>query len=88
MNATDADGRSVPVVIEVSIRETVPGDVNADGVVGQADLRRAIEMLQASDPRGDLNGDGRVSGDDLAVVVSNFGRKARTLDLETDEWRE
>lgn len=65
-SATDADGDLVPDACQ-----SVPGDLNGDGLVNAADL---AQLLNAWGPcsgcAADLNGDGSVGAADLAVLLN------------------
>lgn len=49
---------------------TVPGDINADGIVNGQDLTLLLGQWGASGGPADINGDGIVDGQDLATLVS------------------
>lgn len=48
-----------------------PGDFDADGSVGAADLELLCQHVQTSDLAGDLNGDGEANLADLRVMVQD-----------------
>ena len=54
----------------------VPGDVNGDGTVDDADASAIIDDIEAASPACDANGDGTVSLADLETAVSSFDRVA------------
>lgn len=56
----------------------VPGDVNGDGTVDDADASAIIDDIEAdaASPACDVNGDGAVSLADLETAVSSFDRVA------------
>jgi len=53
---------------------SLPGDVNGDGVIGTDDLLTVISMWGPCEPpcSADLNGDGQVGTDDLLVILANW----------------
>jgi thermitase len=51
----------------------IPGDVNGDNVVDDADLLQVLFAFGANNPSVDLNGDGVVDDADLLLVLFNFG---------------
>lgn len=57
--------------------DSIPGDLNGDGVVNFADLNTVLSNFGASgapgSTPGDATGDGTVNFSDLNVVLSNFG---------------
>lgn len=56
--------------------DTIPGDINGDGVVNFADLNILLSnfgQTGAGIP-GDINGDGAVNFADLNILLSNFGQ--------------
>lgn len=59
------------LVVYGSRREPMVGDVNADGMLTQADLQVVIEQIGRTGDRllGDVDGDGVVTIDDLAIVT-------------------
>jgi hypothetical protein len=59
---TDADGDGVGDVCELS------GDINNDGVVDLADRFELLIHLNQAYPPADLNGDGTVNAQDLAIL--------------------
>lgn len=54
-------------------RASVPGDVNCDGCVDDADLLQVLFNFGGNDARSDVNGDGTVDDADLLIVLFNFG---------------
>jgi hypothetical protein len=53
---------------------TLPnGDATRNGTIDDADYRFVKERLGTTDPQADLNGDGVVKDDDLAIVKANKG---------------
>ena len=55
--------------------DSIPGDVNGDGVVNFADLNIVLSNFGQTGPGlpGDADGDGDVDFADLNIVLSNFG---------------
>ncbi|MCX7924867.1 MAG: S8 family serine peptidase [Fimbriimonadales bacterium] len=51
----------------------IPGDVNGDNRIDDADLLQVLFHFGANNPSIDLNGDGRVDDADLLIVLFNFG---------------
>jgi len=51
----------------------IPGDVNGDNVINDADLLLVLFNFGASNASVDLNGDGVVNDADLLMVLFNFG---------------
>jgi thermitase len=51
----------------------IPGDVNGDNVIDDADLLQILFAFGANNPSVDLNGDGIVDDADLLLVLFNFG---------------
>ncbi|GIV06989.1 MAG: hypothetical protein KatS3mg017_0191 [Fimbriimonadales bacterium] len=51
----------------------IPGDVNGDNVIDDADLLQILFNFGANSPANDLNGDGVVDDADLLLVLFNFG---------------
>jgi thermitase len=51
----------------------IPGDVNGDNVIDDADLLQVLFAFGANNPSVDLNGDGVVDDADLLMVLFNFG---------------
>ena len=50
--------------------DSVPGDLNGDGLVNGADLGLMIAVWGTSDSSADLNGDGSVDGGDLGLLIA------------------
>lgn len=51
----------------------IPGDLNGDGCVDDADLLTVLFAFGGSNPLADVNGDGIVDDADLLIVLFNFG---------------
>lgn len=51
----------------------IPGDVNGDNVIDDADLLQILFNFGATSPANDLSGDGVVDDADLLLVLFNFG---------------
>jgi hypothetical protein len=63
----------------VNVRVILAGDVDMNDVVDEADQLRVEELFAAGGTpgpggEGDLNGDGRVDGRDLSIVIGDLGR--------------
>ncbi len=58
--------------------DSIPGDINGDGVVNFADLNILLSNFSQSGAGipGDINGDGVVNFTDLNILLSNFGQGA------------
>ena len=64
---------------QILIQSTVAGDANLDGRVDQQDYLNIIANMGRAGAtyfEGDLNGDGAVTADDLALVSLNIGAGA------------
>jgi len=51
----------------------IPGDVNDDNMIDDADLLAVLFAFGGSDATADVNGDGVVDDADLLLVLFNFG---------------
>lgn len=51
----------------------IPGDINGDNRIEDADLLQVLFNFGANNPSVDLTGDGRVDDADLLIVLFNFG---------------
>lgn len=51
---------------------SLPGDLNADGVVDGADLGLLLAAFWTEDPLADINGDSIVDGADLGLLLANW----------------
>lgn len=51
---------------------TIPGDLNNDGIVNGADLAALLAAWGSGNAAADLNGDGIVNGADLAALLANW----------------
>ncbi len=78
-------GEASPVVREVTVESgavAVPGDVDGDGDVDQADLGALLGAYSSclGDPNynadADFTGDNCVGQDDLGALLSNYGLSA------------
>jgi hypothetical protein len=58
---------------EQDILLAIPGDVNDDGCVDDADLLIVLFAFGGSNPLADVNSDGIVDDADLLIVLFNFG---------------
>ncbi|MCS7272796.1 MAG: dockerin type I domain-containing protein [Fimbriimonadales bacterium] len=54
----------------------VPGDLNGDGVINNADLLMVLFAFGSNSAEADLNNDGVVNNADLLIVLFNFGRSS------------
>lgn len=52
--------------------QSVPGDINGDGVVDAADLATLLGAWDTSDPMADINHDGLVDAADLSILLGNW----------------
>ncbi len=78
-----SDGASSGSVVEAGVDavmvsatdcvDTVPGDVNGDGVVNVEDLLAVIAAWGSDDAAADINGDGIVNVEDILIVIANWG---------------
>ena len=50
--------------------DSIPGDLNGDGLVNGADVGIFLAVWGTNDPNADLNGDGFVTGADLGLLVA------------------
>ena len=64
--------RAVRLELEVLPPRT-PGDLDGDGAVGAADLRRMIAAFGTPEASADLDGDGVVTAADVSTLVANWG---------------
>lgn len=62
-------------VTELDYLATPAADVDTDFEVDGLDLQSFVIAYASLDPAADLNGDGLVNGDDLAIVAGEFGRQ-------------
>lgn len=53
----------------------IPGDVNGDNVIDDADLLQILFSFGQNNASSDLNGDGIIDDADLLTVLFNFGRQ-------------
>lgn len=68
------------------VRNTLPGDLNDDGFVGQDDLNFILGAWGRHVPLGtlaDISGDGFIGQDDLNVVLANWGRSSSVATATT-----
>ena len=64
--------RQITVTVPANTGNTVPGDIDGDGVVGGADLAALFNNWGGAGPT-DLNHDGVTNGDDLSILLSHWG---------------
>ena len=72
-------GSQSATTVTITDNDTIAGDLDLDGVVGISDLLIVTAGLWppgSGSPEADVNGDGRVSLRDLALVARNLGRAA------------
>ena len=65
-------GKSAPVSMDVQtieLGQSIPGDIDGDGMVNGVDLAIILGFWGTSEPGPDLNDDGIVDGFDLAIVL-------------------
>ena len=73
------EGKSAPIamdsiMVEIEDSETIPGDVNDDGVVNISDLLIIISDWGPCDGcSSDVNADGAVDVTDLLLAIANWG---------------
>ncbi len=58
---------------ELVVLPECDGDVNADGVIGRADLAMVLGAWNGSMVAADLNFDGVINASDLAILLANWG---------------
>jgi hypothetical protein len=61
----------IPIVVPAQTGSSLPGDVNADGVVNGADLATVLSNWGLPGPT-DVDGDGTTNGQDLATLLANW----------------
>ena len=59
-------------VFGIECDDSIPGDLNGDGLVDGADVGLFLAVWGTSDPAADLNGNGTVGGDDLGILLANW----------------
>ena len=52
--------------------DSIPGDLNGDGLVNGADVGIFLALWGTSDPNADINGNGTVEGGDLGLLIANW----------------
>lgn len=57
---------------QLTVSQTVTGDVNGDGRVNAIDLSLVLSKDGTNDPRADLNRDGVVGAADMAILLSKW----------------
>lgn len=57
---------------QLTVSQTVAGDVNGDGRVNAIDLSLILSKDGTNDPRADLNGDGTVGAADMAILLGKW----------------
>jgi hypothetical protein len=65
--------------------DILKSDINADGIVNQADLLIMLDNLQNSTPDGDINPNGVINVNDLAAILDNYNRQADWLTKQQDK---
>lgn len=58
-------------------KQAIPGDLNHDGTVNQADLDIVLAHFDTTDPEGDVNADGVTDLLDLSILLSHWGQSNR-----------
>jgi len=53
-------------------KDLIPGDVDGDGIVGEADLKHLLDLFGSKSERADFNGDNIVDVNDLNILLSNW----------------
>jgi hypothetical protein len=59
--------------------DILKSDINADGIVNQADFLIMLDNLQNNTPDGDINPNGVINVNDLAAILDNYNRQADWL---------
>ncbi|MAC19877.1 MAG: hypothetical protein CMJ23_09435 [Phycisphaerae bacterium] len=59
-------------VFGIACDDSIPGDLNNDGLVNGADVGIFLALWGSSDPTADLNGDLTVNGGDLGLLIANW----------------
>ncbi len=67
------DVNMLDAVFGSTCSDRLTGDVNGDGVVSVRDFIKALPLIGSSNPTADLDNDGEVTGNDLAIIEGNLG---------------
>jgi len=59
-------------VFGVECDDSIPGDLNGDGLVNGADVGLLLAVWGTSDPAADFNDSGMVGGDDLGILLASW----------------
>lgn len=72
LSGTDTEGlsASAQIVITVTAREVIRGDLTEDAIVDGADLAALLALWGTMSSRGDLDGNGIVDGGDLGILLA------------------
>ena len=54
------------------VDDSIPGDINGDGMVDGVDLAQVLANWGSSNPDADLDGSGVVGGPDLTIILANW----------------
>lgn len=75
--AEDDIGLELWTITSTDERETLPGDIDNDGMVAFSDfliLSSNFQQTGVSDQQGDIDGDGQVQFSDFLLLAANFGK--------------
>lgn len=71
--------------VNISTQNTmVLGDVNADNIVNESDIKLLEENLNTSNQDYDINGDGLVTVSDISIVNNNMVKLSNPVVFDTD----
>jgi formylglycine-generating enzyme required for sulfatase activity len=62
-----------PMAVAGTTLAQCPGDLDADGMVGGADISMLLVGWGSADPNTDINGDGETGAADLSILLSRWG---------------
>ena len=82
LRVTDPEGGAASHLLRVVRAQklnTLPGDIDGDGVVGFSDFLAFAQAFGKPNPppKADLNGDGRVDFSDFLIFAQHFGKTAK-----------